>query len=140
MRRLLSELRPGRDELVVVLDAILTTREVMAGLEKDELSLVSEAYFRGASWSDIALRLDRSKQSVHQRYQSRIHSRQTRDLLAADAQAALRNAVELCRSDSGEEGTAEARAFLRDLRVTAAGRRQVDRAVRLPPVRSDARA
>lgn len=124
---------------MVVLDAILTTRQVMAGLEKDELSLVSEAYFRGASWSDIALRLDRTKQSVHQRYQSRIHSRQTRELLAADAEAALRNAVELCRGDADEEGVAEARAFLRDQRVTTAGRPGADRAVRLASVRSDAR-
>lgn len=124
----------------MVLEAIVATDQVMTGLERDVLALVSEANFRGASWAEIARRLDRTKQSVHQRYQGRIHSRQTRELLAVDTDAALRRAVQLCQTGSGdEEDLVEARAFLRERRITTAGP-PGGHPVRRSPVRSDSRA
>jgi hypothetical protein len=52
-------------------------------VDDDILGLVTEAHFRGASWADIARRLDRTKQSVHQRYSQRVFARSTHLRLAA---------------------------------------------------------
>jgi predicted ATPase len=90
---------PYDDPLNVVLDAIADTGQVLRAVETETLVLVTEAYFRGASWAEIARRLDRTKQSVHQRYQSRVHSRRTQELLLDDLTDAFRRARQLSRRE-----------------------------------------
>jgi hypothetical protein len=62
-------------------------------VDDDILGLVTEAHYRLVSWNDIAYRLGRSKQSVHQRYYRRVYAAATHARLAAD----LREAVEYAR-------------------------------------------
>lgn len=105
---------PDGDPLRVVLDAIADIGEVMAAVETETLVLVTEAHFRGASWADIGRRLDRTRQSVHQRYQGRVHATRTRELLARDLTEALGRARELSRLGPVNQEAAESRAFLRE--------------------------
>jgi Myb-like DNA-binding protein len=102
------------DPMTVVLEAIAETGQVMRAVETDTLVLVTEAYLRGASWAEIARQLDRTKQSVHQRYQSRVHAPRTRELLRGDVSDALGRARLLSMRDSTDEEVAESRALLRE--------------------------
>jgi transposase-like protein len=102
------------DPLPVVLDTLTGVHQVAEAAETDLLVLVAEAYRRGASWADIARRLGRTKQSVHQRYQAQIHARRTRDLLATDLAEALAHARQRCCRDPADRDAVESRAFLRD--------------------------
>lgn len=86
----------------------------MRAVETETLVLVTEAYFRGASWADIGRRLDRTRQSVHQRYQARVHAPRTRELLVRDFTEVLGRARELSRRGSANEEAVESRAFLRE--------------------------
>jgi hypothetical protein len=104
----------GDDPLMVVLDAIADVGKVMTAAETDVLVLIAEAYSRGASWAEIARRLDRTKQSVHQRYHGRIHAPRTRELLTGDLTDALGRARQLGPGDPADEEVAESRAFLRE--------------------------
>ena len=102
------------DPLKVVLEAIADTGQVMRAVETEILVLVTEAYFRGASWAEIARPLDRTKQSVHQRYQSRVHAPRTQELLVDDLSDALGRARQLSVRDPVDEQVAESRALLRE--------------------------
>jgi hypothetical protein len=102
------------DPLKVVLDAISDTGQVMRAVETEILVLVTEAYFRGASWAEIARQLDRTKQSVHQRFQSRVHAPRTQELLDGDLSDALGRARQLSRRDPVDEQVTESRALLRE--------------------------
>lgn len=86
----------------------------MKAVETETLVLVTEAYFRGASWADIGRRLDRTRQSVHQRYQARVHAPRTRELLVRDFTDALGRARELSRRGPVNEEAVESWAFLRE--------------------------
>lgn len=130
IRRLLTrDIAVGRDEpppLLVVLDALHALAEAIDLMDQDLLALVAEAHHRGASWSQIARRLGRSKQSVHQRYQRRMHSTRTRELLRRDYVSAFEQARELCQRGKELEKV-EAAAFLRDRltrRAPVKGRRE----------------
>lgn len=58
-------------------------------LDDDILGLVTEAHYQGIAWADIARRLDRSKQSVHQRYARLVYAKTTHQRLAAELSQAL---------------------------------------------------
>jgi hypothetical protein len=105
---------PYEKPLELVLEAIADTGKLLRAIETETLVLVTEAYYRGASWADIARRLDRTKQSVHQRYQSRVHSRRTQELLLDDLTDALRRAHQLSRRDPVGAEAAVSRALLRE--------------------------
>lgn len=123
IRRLLAEDTPAcrADEspLSRVLEALQALAVAVDGMDQDLLVLVTEAHHRGASWAQIALRLGRAKQSVHQRYQRRMYSARTRELLERDYAGAVRWARELCQRGAEPE-RAVAAAFLRD-RLTRRG-------------------
>ncbi len=81
-------------------------------VEEDILLLVVEAHNRGASWADIGKRLGRSKQSVYERFQGRIHDPRTKQLLLRDLdQAEQRARYASAHGPAGEE-TLRAQAFL----------------------------
>jgi hypothetical protein len=73
-----EELRPS---LLQILGRFARLRQIV---DNDILSLVTEAHFRGASWADIARCLERSKQTVHQRYSTRVHAESTHQRLAEE--------------------------------------------------------
>jgi Myb-like DNA-binding protein len=106
--------KAGVEPLMIVLDAIADVGQVMTAAETDVLVLIAEAYFRGASWAEIARRLDRTKQSVHQRYHRRIHAPRTRELLAGDLTNALERARRLRQHDPADEVVAESHTLLRE--------------------------
>lgn len=83
----------------VVLGVLEHLDRLMRSLEEDVVALVAEAYFRGASWSDIAHRLGRAKQTVHQRYQPQVHAEKTHKLLRRDLVEGYRHALELRMRD-----------------------------------------
>lgn len=117
IRRLLSNPSTGNeceDPSEVVLDALESLDEMIRSLHDDVLVLVAEAHFRGASWSEIAHRLGRSKQTIHERYYRHMHSRRTHDLLRRDLAEARRRArtVQLHTDDPGEVGAVA--GFLRE--------------------------
>lgn len=116
VRRILAEYGhgdAGDDPLLVVLHALHLTDRLLRIMEQDVLVLVTEAHHRGASWSDIAARLYRTKQSVHQRYQRLVYASRTRAALRDDCVEAARRAQVLCRQGDPEE-VRESTAFLRD--------------------------
>jgi transposase len=86
---------------------------MMRGMNDDVLLLVSEAYRRGASWNEIALRLGRSKQTVYQRFQARVHAERTEELLLNDLAQAEQRARYLCHHSTDVDEINRARAFLR---------------------------
>jgi hypothetical protein len=61
-------------------------------VEDDILGLVTEAHYKGIPWADIAHRLDRSKQGVHQRYSRLVHAKATHQRLAAELKEAAERA------------------------------------------------
>jgi len=111
--------RADESPLSRVLEALQALAAAVDGMDQDLLVLVTEAHHRGASWAQIALRLGRAKQSVHQRYQRRMYSARTRELLEHDYAGAVRLARELCERGTDAE-RAVAVAFLRD-RLTRQG-------------------
>ncbi len=103
----------GLERTDVVLEVLRRLDGLARALDDDVLLLVTEAHHRGASWADIAYRLDRSKQTVHQRYQSRIHERRTEQLLEHDLAQAQRRARHTCTQSPASDEAKRARAFLR---------------------------
>ncbi|MGK5496962.1 hypothetical protein [Streptomyces sp. URMC 125] len=120
VRRVVSEGGGRResagDPLPVVLDVLGNVDRIRRTLDNDVLMLVAEAHQHGASWTEIANRLHRTKQTVHQQYQHRLYACRTRELLRRDHQEAVRQAQLLCRQGDPEE-MVESRAFLRRLRT-----------------------
>ena len=84
-----------------VLDTLEELERLLHAAQHDTLLLVTEAYYRGASWRAIAGRLHRTKQTVHQRYQARVHARRTHELLRDDLREAHRRAQEILRDRPG---------------------------------------
>lgn len=105
---------PSPDRIRVVLDVLQRLDGLARALEDDVLLLVVEAHNRGASWAEIADRLGRSKQTVHQRYQSRVHERRTEQLLLHDLAQAQRRARYACAQSPASDEAKRARAFLRE--------------------------
>ena len=103
----------GAEPVGVVLEVITDLAQLLQAAETELLLLVAEAHQRGASWAEIALRLDRTKQSVHQRYQAKIYSLRTTELLAADLAEGLVRAGQLSRGEASAAIVKEARALLR---------------------------
>lgn len=99
----------------------LATLEEMALLadaaQTEILLLVAEAYLRGSSWNDVARRLGRSKQSAHQRYQARVHARQTRQILADDLTTAEQVATQTHLHGGDHAQVAESNRFLRAIQT-----------------------
>lgn len=86
----IAEKRESNDAAGVVLDFIEDVNRLLVMLQNELIGLVTESYYRGVSWQDLARRLDRSKQSVHQRYHRRVHARATHESLRADLEVVLR--------------------------------------------------
>lgn len=99
---------------MVVLDVIERLERLVRGMDEDALLLVTEAYRRGASWTDIAHRLGRTKQTVHRRYQAHVHGRQTEELLRADLLEAQQRARQVVRHGTDGDEVLRAAAFLRN--------------------------
>jgi transposase-like protein len=97
----------------MVLDVLERLDHMMRGTNEDVVLLVSEAYRRGASWTEIARRLGRSKQTVHQRYQPWVHAKGTEELLQSDLAQAERRARYICHHGTDRDEMVRARAFLR---------------------------
>ena len=104
---------PSPDRVAVVLEALWRLDTLARALEDDVLLLVVEAHSRGASWAEIAERLGRSKQTVHQRYQARVHERRTEQLLLDDLAQAQRRARYTSAQSPASDEAKRARAFLR---------------------------
>jgi AraC-like DNA-binding protein len=118
LRRLLLLSRAGEsgaDRTKAALDALEQLHGLARAADDDLLLLVTEAHDRGASWADIARRLGRSKQTVHQRFQTRVHERRTTLLLLEDLAQAERHARFTSTHATAVEDAARARAFLRRL-------------------------
>ena len=81
------------DTASTVLDALGRMSWLRQLVDDEILELVTEAHYRLVSWNDIAYRLGRSKQSVHQRYYRRVYTAATHARLEAD----LREATEYAR-------------------------------------------
>lgn len=117
IRRLVTEDdRTARtDPVRAVLDTIEQLDRMVRLIQSDLVGLVTEAYYRGASWQEIADRLDRSKQAVHQRYHGQVHTPATHTTLRTDLTAAHRWAREAARS-GGTDRVApdEVQRFLRE--------------------------
>ncbi|GHJ43635.1 hypothetical protein Cs7R123_09770 [Catellatospora sp. TT07R-123] len=96
-----------------VLDVLEGLDAAMRAMEDDALLLITEAYRRGASWAQIAGRLGRSKQTVHQRYQNRVGAAQTEKLLLADLAHAHGKARRIYEHGGSPDDRARATAFLR---------------------------
>lgn len=101
------------DRITVVLDVLESLNGMMRAMDEDVLLLVTEAYCRGASWAEIALRLGRTKQTVHQRYQARVRAKQTERLLLDDLAQAEQRARFICHHGASGEDISRARAFIR---------------------------
>ncbi len=104
---------PSPDRIRVVLEVLQRLDGLARALDDDVLLLVVEAHNRGASWADIASRLGRSKQTVHQRYQARVHERRTEQMLLQDLAQAQRRARHACANSPASDEAKRARAFLR---------------------------
>ncbi len=116
LRRLLigaaPTLDPHQDRTRTVLEMLQSFDEFARAIEEDILLLVVEAHNRGASWADIGKRLGRSKQSVYERFQGRIHDPRTRQFLLRDLDQAERRArYTFLHGPVGEERQ-RAQAFL----------------------------
>jgi hypothetical protein len=97
-----------------VLETLHELDQLVRRIEAEVLLLVTEAHYRGATWGEIARRLDRTKQSVHQRYQRQVHARRTHEMLRADLGRADRWASELTRRRLSQVETRELWSFLRE--------------------------
>jgi hypothetical protein len=104
---------PTKDRTTVVLDVLAGMDHAIRAINDDVLLLVAEAHSRGASWEDIAHRLGRSKQTVHQRFQAQIHTKRTRESLLADLARAEQRARHICHHSTDRDEIAIANAFLR---------------------------
>jgi hypothetical protein len=97
-----------------VLSALEELSCVDEALRIESLLLITEAYLRGASWADLARCLGRTKQSVHQRYQGRIHAPRTREYLLEDLRQVERWAREVTPGSVDRAAVRESVDFLRD--------------------------
>lgn len=98
----------------VVLETLERSQQLIRALENDILALVTEAHFRGSSWSEIARRLGRSKQCVHARYQSRMHANATHEALRQDLARAWRQARAMQLQGGANDEVDMLVAFLRE--------------------------
>lgn len=99
-----------------VLETLEEMDQLIRQIEIEMLLLVTEAHYRGNTWSKIAARLNRSKQSVHQRYQRQVYARRTHEALRADLACADQRAGELARCRLSPHHARELRSFLRERR------------------------
>lgn len=111
--------RRADDPLSAVLTMLGEVDQLIRALEKDTLLLVVEAHQRGASWAQIAARVYRTKQTIHQRYHRRMYASHTTDLLRRDYAEAVQRAGRYCSQGCPHEA-AESHAFLRILRAHTA--------------------
>jgi hypothetical protein len=127
IRRLLThesgEALSGAGRTVIVLDVLEGLDGIMRALDDDALMLVTEAYRRGASWADIAARLGRAKQTIHERYQARVRAERTEQLLLADVAQAVHLAVHTREHGTSPEAIAQATALLRRHATVSRGKR-----------------
>lgn len=108
----------------LTLDVLGGLDSLLRAVEADALLLIAEAYRRGASWSQIAHRLGRSKQTVHERYQARVSARQTENTLLEDLAYAHRRARRIHELGGSPDDRARATAFLRRHPRPRQGRRR----------------
>ncbi|WP_034592689.1 helix-turn-helix domain-containing protein [Hamadaea tsunoensis] len=96
----------------LTLDVLGGLDSLLRAVESDSLLLIAEAYRRGASWAQIAGRLGRSKQTVHERYQAKVSAPQTENTLLDDLAYAHHRARHIHELGGSPDDRARATAFL----------------------------
>lgn len=100
------------DDTKTVLDAMERMDHLARGIGDDTLLLVTEAYRRGAPWSEIARRLGRTKQTVHRHFQAKVNARPTEELLRRDLLQARQRARHIAQHGTDRQEIIRAAAFI----------------------------